>query len=492
MIPLILLTLSVLTQTTNAFHNLYPTYLDHDKSYYVSKLSSAPQKYINHRKQQELLSFNATQSTTEDTPSSTNSIQIETMTAGMTYLYSNNDDQAFSVNITLNANDHQVLIDTGSPYLWLYGSNCTDASCKDKDLFDSKLATPVDDDVFALVYTSGIASGSIFEDGIIIAGFETQKFNFGVADKVPDLFKDYQFSGVLGLPADASSNTGLVNAVTFLSENDDIKSSKFTICMGEYDSDSKNSGLLYLGSTMDSLHQGDVYTSTIIDEASSQWEIKIDNIFIDDFQISFDAIKINGQQTNNSRIGLLDSGTSSLILPVADANVVHSFLSDSITDGENYAILCNTTAVFDIEISGKNWTLTPDIYVGSPYPKDEDMNGYCVSNIQGLDSLADNAWILGISFMKDKYVEFDYENRSINIAERNNNIKLVNPPSEKQTSQSVTITQSTLTTVEMSSTSSTNIATTSASVSKHSNAAPQINHSFNSITCLVLVLLSMI
>lgn len=491
--PLIFLLLSALTQVAYAFYNIYPSFLEEKNSYYVSQKEVLPEKYLAYRKQQTLVFSNLTPTTSlspSDNASLTTSAQIETMTAGMTYLYSNNNDQAFSVNITLNSEDYQVLIDTGSPYLWLYGSNCTDNSCKKKNLFDSNNADPVGNNTFALSYDSGVASGFIYEDGIIVAGFETQNFKFGVADHVPDLFEDYQFSGVLGLPADNTSDTGLVNAVSFLSENYDIKSSKFTICIGEYSSDSENSGLLYLGSTMESLYEGEVYTSSIIDEAISHWEIKIDNVYIDDYLIGFDSITINGKDSNNSRIGLLDSGTSSLVLPVNDANVLHSFLSKSITDGQNYAILCNTTSVFDIEIAGKNWTLNPDSYIGDPYPSTSDLYGYCVSNIQGMDSVADNSWILGILFLKNKYVEFDYEDRQINIAERNNNIQLVNPP-QKQRSQSATQVSSTLTTVKSTILTSTLVHSTSSSVSSH-NGGLQNTSPFNSVTYFALLALSLL
>lgn len=463
---------TILCGTTHAFHDTRPSFIDSQSVYFVSEIANLPDDYKQAQKQGVLALSNNTQFTspTESSngnPSLTSSIQIETMTAGMSYLYSNTENQAFSVNITLNAKDYPVLLDTGSPYLWLYSSNCTDNSCKGKELFNAEQADQLNG-TFALSYDSGIASGFIYDDSIIIAGFETQNFEFGVADHVPDLFQHYGFSGVLGLPADNASITGLVNAVSFLSENGDIDSSKFTICMGEYDSDEMNDGLLFMGSTMDTLHSGEIYTSPIIEEAVSHWEFKIDAVYVDDFQMSFDTLEINDEHTNTSRIGLLDSGTTSLILSVKDANTLHSFFRQSITDGENYAILCNETLQFDLEISNKNWSLTPDMYIGTRYPVSSDLEGYCISNIQGIDSNADGAWILGILFMENKYVEFDYENQWIGLAERNNNIKFVNPPKNDNATAttSAIITSTTLATSSISLTS--NTVTTSSITSKNS------------------------
>lgn len=485
-----------LIQLALAFNDFRPSFIDKDDSYYVSAVEKMPEYFAHHIKQQVLGNIQTssavrnstatTNSSYNSTPaSSTISIETETMTAGMTYLYSNNQDEAFHVNITLNAKDYPVLIDTGSPYLWLYSSNCTDKACTDKELFDASKATKLNG-TFNLSYDSGIASGPIYEDSIIIAGFETENFAFGVANDVPDLFTQYNFAGVLGLPADNASITGLVNAVSFLSENGDITSSKFTILMGEYESDSENSGLLFLGSTKDNLHVGEIYTSPIIEEAVSHWEFKIDNIYVDDFAIEFDSITINGESSNYSRIGLLDSGTSSIVLPLTDANKFHSFFENSITDGQNYAILCNSTLDFEFEISGKNWTLTPEYYIGSAYPTNTELNGYCVSNIQGLDSAADDAWILGILFMKDRYVEFDYENQWIGLAERNNNLKFVNAPVKSKNnntsiSETTIITSSTTSSTLSSLSSSSSIISTTSS---HSNIAINIKPTSNKIWSL--------
>lgn len=409
----------------HAFNEVHPTFIDNGSSYFVSMVEEIPKQFQAMKKQQTIGLLPNT--TISESPSSTASIQTETMTAGMTYLNPTSKDEAFSVNITINAKDYPVLLDTGSPYLWLYASNCTDNSCLGKDNFDSSKAHELNG-TFALSYDSGIASGHIYEDSIIIGGFETHDYKFGVADHVPDLFEPYQFSGVLGLPADNSSSTGLVNAISFLFENGDIRQSKFTICIGEYESERDNSGLLFFGETKEQLHEGEIYTSPLIEEAVSHWEFKIDSVYVNDYQITFDSLKIDQENSTTSRIGLLDSGTTSLILSTSDATKIHSFFEDSITDGQNFAIYCNSTLEFEIEISGKNWTLTPDMYISSAYPSNGDLSGYCVSSIQGINFTEDGAWILGILFMKDKYVEFDYENQWIGLAERNNNLKFVEAP----------------------------------------------------------------
>lgn len=485
---------------SSAFNDDRPGYVNNNNAYFVSEVEAMPLKYKSNMKQAVLQIENSSKSnitystikpssvitksattTTSILQSSTSSIlssiQTETMTAGMTYLYSEYNDEAYYVNVTINSNDYPVLIDTGSPYLWIYSSDCTDDSCKGKKLFDATGAEKING-TFALSYDSGIASGSIFEEKIIIAGYKTDNFEFGVANEVPSLFESYDFSGVLGLPADNISSTGLVNAVSFLAENGEIDSSKFTICMGEYESDSFNSGLLFLGSTKDSLHIGDIYTSPIIQD-SNHWEFQMDSIYVNDYQITFDSISINDITTDISRIGLLDSGTTSLVLPLDDATIIHSFFPNSITDGENYAILCNSTLIFDFEISGKNWSLTPEMYLGNEYSSSSDLNGYCISNIQGLNSTSSGTWILGILFMQNKYVEFDYENQWIGLAERNNNIKFVNPPNNNNvtsiSSISTILSSSEYSSATTLSTSTTASSIISSSTTTHSNYAFNIN-----------------
>lgn len=503
---LVYFTIINLLELTIAFNDIHPSYVNHEDAYYVSEVETMPSKYKAHLKQialqigsnvTSILSPTSTQLSSIITSAGSlstvvpSSMETETMTAGMTYLYSDNNNEAYFVNVTIESSNYPVLIDTGSPYLWLYSSDCDDIACKEKKLFEAKEATKINE-TFALSYDSGAASGTIYKDKIIIAGYESSDFEFGVAENVPSLFESYDFSGVLGLPADNASTTGLVNAVSFLYETGEIDASKFTICIGEYESDSTNSGLLFLGSTKNSLHVGDIYTSSLI-ENSNHWEFKIDSIFVDQFQISFDSIQINNVSTSFSRIGLLDSGTTSLVLPPSDATIIHSFFPNAITDGENYAILCNSTLTLEFEISGKNWSLTPEMYIGNAYSNSSELSGYCVSNIQGLNSTSDGTWILGIYFMQNKYVEFDYENQWIGLAERNQNIRVINPTDELNTSSITTVsiasdTDTTLTTSTIPSTTASSISSTT--MSKHSNNAIQnvpISNSYFSMPIILFL-----
>lgn len=460
-----------------AFQTLKPQFITDVERTYVSEFIQQP---LQHQRKQATLALNSPSS-------STISIQTETMTAGMSYLHTDaNDQSAFYIDITIDSKDYPVLLDTGSPYLWLYSSDCKSAAClanTDNLLPSNSPGMTFLNHTFDLSYTQKtIASGDIVkEDLMIIANFKTHNFEFGLANEAPDIFENYPFVGVLGLPADNSSVTGLTNIVSFLSESGDINHSKFTICMGEFESDHQNSGLLFLGDTKSDLKQGEMYTSNLITSSNSHWEFVIDNVYINDDQIAFNSMEIGNSATNYSRIGLLDSGTTSLVLPKDDALVIHSFFPNAITDGENYAIYCNSTNEINLEISGKNWTIPASDYLGSAYELNSNLAGYCVSNIQGLDSTNDNSWILGILFMMDKYVEFDYENQWIGLAERNKNIKFVSP-SSGSSSDSTSI-HTTLTT----STNSPASIPTSASSKSH-NDSPAINQ-FNSSWLHILSLI---
>lgn len=416
---------------------------------------------------------------------STQSIQTETVTAGMTYLYSDSSNESFYVNITIESVNYPVLLDTGSPYLWIYSSNCTSSACETdsnkNNLFEYNQGKNLESK-FELSYDEGYASGLIYEDEVIIGGFKAPDFKFGVADIVPNIFDPYNFVGVLGLPADNSSVTGLVNAVSYLAENGDITSSKFIICMGEYLSDEKNDGILFFGDTKEILHTGDIYTASILKDAISHWEFKIDNVYINSFQVEFDELLIDETKSNYSRIGLLDSGTTSIVLSKNDALTLHSYFTNSFTDGTNYAIYCNSTLDINLEISGKNWTISSDEYIGSAYGDDSELAGYCVSNFQGLDSTSDGAWILGILFMKGKYVEFDYENQWIGLAERNNEIKFVNPP--QNTSLAATATTIQTISTSLTATAMTTTATKTSSITTAHNSSVH-NFNFNRVLNLI-------
>ncbi|OWB60833.1 hypothetical protein B5S29_g1716 [[Candida] boidinii] len=502
--------LPLLASTASAFQGESPSYIDSKLAYAVSDTLSCPEsfkKQLALENKQIILNTDSYETSTpvssaylaSQTDSSINTIEI---TDGMQFIQSDSDNLAYYVDVIVGKTAYPLLIDTASPYSWLFDTSCVDTSCNGKLLY----SIPEGDNTsnsesFGLAYTAGTANGIIVTDDLIVSNLKAIDFKLGAANTVPDIFSSYNFSGILGLPSSIAPALNLTNIVSFLKENGQIEKSSFVLALGSVPSDVQNSGLFVVGKDFSDLQVSDVYNCPLISDDNSYWKIKINSVYVDDYQVNFPAVEIDGEGYSNiSRKALVDSGTTSIIASKNDASVLHSFFDKSITDGENFAILCNETINLTFNVGGGNWTLTPSDYLGEAYSADSGYEGYCVSNIQGLDTTTDGSWILGALFLRQTYALFDYDTSSISFGVRDENVKFTTPEQNTAvvTSLSTSSSSSSSPVSTIDSTTLVSSATTShmkddsnstSSTTKPYNEAGSVNmNCFSIITCLLFSL----
>ncbi|KAG7861183.1 hypothetical protein KL919_001917 [Ogataea angusta] len=403
------LALLVLSAVAQSFSVSVPSFPDTKDIYPVDSVEKPPQDFFaqisSHTKQTVLASNQSAQDTLA-------------WQQGMSFIYAESSNEAYTVNVTVGDDTLPLLIDTGSEYLWVYGANCTDSSCANKDLYQESSGTESGSS-FALSYSSGSASGSVVSDSLQLAGLTADNFSFGVASQVPDLFEGYSFAGVLGLPA-TNTTDGMTNLVTFLQNQGSLEKGVFALCLGAYnttDGDS-NAGMLVFGKDVAELYDGTIYYASVVENTNNYWQVAVDSVSVDGYEVSFDEATVDGDESSTKRLAVVDSGTTSIVTASADATKLHSFFNDSVTDGSNFAVPCNTTYELAFEIGGQKWTIGPEDYLGSAYSSSSQYSGYCVSNIVGSSSLDNGTWILGSLFLKNYYVTFDLDSAKVGLANR--------------------------------------------------------------------------
>jgi cathepsin D len=88
-----------------------------------------------------------------------------------------------------------------------------------------------------------------------------------------------------------------------------------------------------------------------------------------------------------------------MIIPPADANVLHDAIPGSVTDGQgNYAFPCQTQAEVALVFGGKSFVISPKDYVGAPLTSP---SGLCQSNIVGQQIGTPDQWLNGDVFLKN-------------------------------------------------------------------------------------------
>ena len=111
-----------------------------------------------------------------------------------------------------------------------------------------------------------------------------------------------------------------------------------------------------------------------------------------------DAVSVDGTDTGlQGRTAILDTGTTLIVAPAADAKAVHDAIPGSQSDGQGgFTVPCTTTSSVALTFGGTSFTIDPrDIAVQPVDPTNP--NGDCVSGISAGDIGGPNEWLVRFS-----------------------------------------------------------------------------------------------
>ncbi|AGO10333.1 AaceriABL123Cp [[Ashbya] aceris (nom. inval.)] len=386
---------------------------------------------------------------------------------GITLLKRDPLSRIHTIEATFGAVSYPLVLDTGSSISWVY-SNTSSTANKSRQGFPVGCNSyQVTDTNFTISYRSGIACGPLYTGALSINGLKIHDFTFGVATKVPALLEAYSLSGIFGISSDPADSD--CNVVGLLQESKIINKKSFSVLLSHIPSESQdlddNDGVLVFGEPSKPLYEGELFYTPLLPNPQNHWIIAIKAAYVAGQKVELPtSTSLSIDANNGIRSGLLDTGSTLVVLPKADAVALHSYFNSSISDGKNFAILCNTTEPIGLELGNYNWTILPSNFVGEPYPEESPYHGYCVSNIQGGD--ISSSWILGEVFLQDLYTVFDVEGRQVGFARRNTKLTLAHEEHQNYTENN---TISPLETISTNSNKSSTTALASLHVSATSN-----------------------
>ncbi|KAF3491914.1 uncharacterized protein GIQ15_01431 [Arthroderma uncinatum] len=314
-----------------------------------------------------------------------------------------------------------MLIDTGASRTWVFGTDCTSKSCGAHNTFgkeDSK-TIKVTDENWDVTYGTGKVSGVIVNDTMSFAGFQLDT-PFGSAHTASDDFLSYPMDGILGVgPQDSKAKTPTV--IQLMMQQNLLKSNIIGINL-QRNSEGATDGQITFGDVDKSKFSGDITYSDIV-PSGYQWEISVDDMIMDGKPLNF-----------KGRSGIVDTGTSFLLLPPDDADLVHSKIPQSAKTAVFYTVPCSTKTNIELSISGIKYTIQPKDYVGY----ETSTKGTCNSLIIGRQAIGPKQWLLGDVFLKNVYSVYDFDKRRVGLAARNygdsKNPTSSSPPSPAPTS----------------------------------------------------------
>lgn len=311
------------------------------------------------------------------------------------------DGQDFSyfsnVKFGSQGTDMWMLIDSGAANTWVMGSQCTSSACQAHNTFggqDSSTLTTTTD-TFNIAYGTGTVEGVVVSDTVAFANYSIE-LSFGSATNTSSDFNSYPMDGILGFGRPNSDKLGTPSIMTVMASKNLLRANIIGIHL-QRDSDGKSAqdGEISFGGVDASKFHGSLsYTNSA--STDGLWEIPIGDA------------GFNGASANfTGKSAMIDTGTSYILMPPADAAILHAQIpgSSSTNQGSNYMIPCTTTEPVYFTFSGVTYTVFPKDFMSKP----GSTGSTCSSNIIGQQAFGPDQWILGDVFLKNVYTVLDFD-----------------------------------------------------------------------------------
>ena len=135
------------------------------------------------------------------------------------------------------------------------------------------------------------------------------------------------------------------------------------------------------------------------------------------WEAAIDKVSLNGQDLNLvGRTGILDTGTTLLIVPPGDAQVIHQAIPGTKSDGNGgFTVPCTTNASIAITFGGKEFAIDSRDLAFAPLDPN-NLTGDCASGIAEGQVGGPKEWLVGDTFLKNVYFSTDVGRNTIQLA----------------------------------------------------------------------------
>lgn len=303
-----------------------------------------------------------------------------------------------------------MLMDSGSADMWVGGEACKSLAgggCGNHTFLGTQSSSSFKSlaKTFQVTYGTGQVAGDIITDDVVIAGLKLPAHTFGAAtaESVEFSSNDTPFDGLVGLAQSTLSNQKVLTPPESLAKAGLIQSAITSYKISRL-ADGKNDGEITFGGI----------DETKIDPASV---VTITNVNKNGFwEVPFTA-SVGGKDLGLSgRTAILDTGTSLIIAPAADATALHAQIPGAKSDGQGgFTIPCTTEAQVAFTMGGTAFTIDPRDLLFVPVNQN-DLTGDCVSGIMSGQIGGAQEWLVGDVFLKNAYFSHDVGKNAISLA----------------------------------------------------------------------------
>lgn len=294
--------------------------------------------------------------------------------------------------------------------MWVGGTDCRSQAgggCGNHNFLGTTTSSSFKDlgKTFQVTYGTGQVAGNIITDDVVIAGLKLPAHTFGAAtvESVEFSSNDTPFDGLVGLAKSTLSNQKVDTPPESLAKAGLIQSAITSYKISRL-ADGKNDGEITFGG----IDETKIDTSTVT---------TITNVNPNGFwEVPFTA-SVGGKDLGLSgRTAILDTGTSLIIAPPADATALHAQIPGAKSDGQGgFTIPCTTDAQVSFTMGTQSFVIDPRDLLFVPVNQN-NLQGDCVSGIMSGQIGGPQEWLVGDVFLKNAYFSHDVSKNAITLA----------------------------------------------------------------------------
>jgi len=317
-----------------------------------------------------------------------------------------------TVQIGTPPQEYVLLMDSGSADMWVGSDHCKSlqgGGCGNHKFLGTTTSSSFVDtkQAWNITYGTGSVAGTIVNDNVLFGNLVLGNHTFGTAKKESVDFSDNSvpFDGLVGLGLSSLSEQGVPTPPEAMAAAKLIPAAITSYKIPRL-ADGKNDGEITFGGLDPT--KFDPSTLVTLDNVSPMgfWEANMDAVTVGKKQLT---------QLQN-RTAILDTGTTLIIAPDADAKAVHDAIPGSQSDGQGgFTIPCTTTTQVAITFGGVSFAIDSRDLVTDPVDPSQP-KGDCVSGISAGSVGGPNEWLLGDVFLKNAYFSHDAGQNRIQLA----------------------------------------------------------------------------
>ncbi|KAI9247534.1 aspartic peptidase domain-containing protein [Sporodiniella umbellata] len=308
----------------------------------------------------------------------------------------------------------KVVFDTGSADLWVVSSQCRNAVCRtQQNTFRSEISSTFEDDEqnTQIDYGTGSVYGQLSRETVRIGNSRALAIEGQSFVNILSLSRDFvgaPFQGIfgLGLPRIASTEQDppLISMV-----NQGILDEPLFAIYSQH-----NAGEIDFGGVDSNRFQGDISFVDVVD--NGYWMIQLKEARF-------------GELYFPKRKAIVDSGSTLIIMPKRDADMLHQVIPDAMKNGDGtWSFPCDSIASMPpltIQTQQGTFVLPASALFLAPINPSSKL---CLSGVSGQNV---QSWVLGDVFLKHFYTVFDVGRRRIGFAVAKRDVSMTDPAYEQ-------------------------------------------------------------